>query len=162
MKKVYQAFDGEIFDSKRECSAYEHLQSATGGKLHDDVELYDIDKYTGELYKLELTYENMVNAPIVVIKTNGAAAWVRSVLGFFPEKVGIYTYYVIGDGWTEWTGTIDELQNDLRARIPWQGYLSGLIHWALVNKYSSLPCNLMSYDKWLSKEHNKEDNSNDR
>ena len=157
MKKVYQAFDGKIFDDEDKCFEYEYLQSAT------DVELYDVDKHTGELYMLELTCENASKAPIVVIKTNGAAAWLQEhPWRSFPERIGVHVCYTIGHGWVEWMGTIDELQNDLRTRIPWQRYLDGLSQWIRDNNYSFPPHNPMSYDEWLSKEHSKEDNSNDR
>ena len=157
MKTVYQAFDGEIFDTRDKCIEHDWSKCVT------DIELYGFDKHTGELYKLEFTCDSMDSAPIIVIKSKNAATRLQEYpWRSFPQKAGIYTCGITGCDWVRWNCSIDELQNDLRARIPWQEYLNDLTHWVLVNKYSSLPCNLMSYDEWLSKEYNKEDNSNDR
>ena len=157
MKKIYQAADGKIFDDEGECFVHEHFRRST------DIELYDVDEHTGELYKLEFNYENVGGAPIVVIKTNDAAACLQEhPWRFFPKRVGVHVDDIMGRGWREWMGTIDELQNDLRTRIPWQRYLNDLIQWARDDYYSFPPHNPMSYDEWLSEEHNKEDNSNDR
>lgn len=154
MKAVYQAFDGEIFDNEDKCFAHEFPKHTT------DVELYHYDRNTGELYKLELTYENIDKASIIVIKTEDAVARLQEQPYYFPEKVGIYTRHVYG--WDEWEGSFDELQNNHRTIVPWQRYLDDLTKWAGDNYCRPSPHSPMSYDEWLSKEHNKEDNSNDR